>query len=518
MINNTSNCAVSPLTNVQSGAFSYAQGTELFLSKTNVIALPMADPSSGFQDMLRDELEVAHQATESDYPGDIDPPMGIVQDDGASETQGTINVERVISAWNDFKGLRDSVARTRLALRELRVELRQERVQARALEAQLWRNIESHWAEDRHDKTTLERLHGELNKARDEIGPKEESYDELEDDFEVMEYRLEKRETRFYSQFAHSQSEQRSKSPISDSSYEGGQAWSRSRGSEYTDTRSTPSYKYLSKVGDANIIKERLAELEAERDHYLDVNRERNTTGQPLYQPNVEFLENFSKVHDRYLEQLRQIYNDLDTLSRNAGIEHTESEEMSSLASQVVASRATSLHGIHVYPTSLRDSYRRSSDGDIRHHHTSTSRQYINQWILDALTHSGLERARHKSILEDPGLNDAAWLKLVCEYWGQDPAAYSLHNSPRGDRLACPGTASSAHREGETDITLTEVTSNGTTPTREIDDRRRLGIHNMNPADPFVDFLPKTPSHITKVRSDFFPDEIFYEKDFQSMP
>lgn len=376
-------------------------------------------------------------------------PLGIILDDHRENTGEVSIAERVGTAWNEVHDLRDLVTRSRLELREHRVGLRQERAQARELEAQLWRNFQSHWdGNGALDKTILDRLYLQVDKARDEIGPKEEYYNELEDDLDMMEYKLEKKESRFYSQFTEIPYDEAVKPSFTDSSYGSGQAWSRRNSSEHTGNSSSPSNRYLSKIGDANIIRERLSALEAEQSHYLDLEKERDAIGHPLYQPNVEFLNSFPDVHARYLEELRHIEDDLKALRIKAGVqENVENSETSTMASLETPSKPSSLQNVSHYFESLPVSMpaRRSSDSDVPQDRTTTSsaRQRINQWILDSLIKSRLERARHKAILDNPELDDSAWLRLVRKYWSKDNAAHPLQSLPRNKTLqsVCAGPA-----------------------------------------------------------------------------
>jgi len=381
----------------------------------------MTDPS--FQGVVCGTFgRTEDQQSRPDKFDNSSPTLGIVLDSHRENT-GEYITRRVNTAWHEVQNLRGSVARSRLGLREHRVGLRQERGRARELEAQLWKNFQSHWdGNGSLDKTILDGLYSEVDKARDELGPKEEHYNELEDDLDMMEYKLEKKEDRFYRQFPDTPYDETGKPSFTDSSYGSGQAWSLSSTSEHTDNSSSPSNKYLSKIGDANIIRERLSALEAERSHYLDLERERDAMGHPLYQPNVEFLDSFSDVHASYLEELRQIEDDLGALRIEADLEgNVENSGPSSVACLDFTPKPSSV------------------------------RQRINQWILDNLTKSRLERARHKAILDNPELDDSAWLCLVRRYWENDNAAHPLR-SPPGNKTLQSGSAGTASPEADIDI------------------------------------------------------------------
>ena len=393
-------------------------------------------------------------------------------DDDSAAGKGIHSMDRVSVRWKEIQDIRGLVTRNRLELRERRAELKQDRAQARELEAQLWRNFQNFWNGNAGlDKSTLDPLYFEMNKTRDELGPKEENYNELEDDLDTLEYRLETKESHFYSRFEKTYRDDKIQPSFSDSSDETHPAWSRGSASEHTDNSSSPSNRYLSKIGDATIIRERLSELEAEQLYYLNVERERDAMGYPLYQPNVEFLNTFPEVQAQYLEELRRIEEDLRTLGYEAGIlEKSPDEEISSSASHGIPSRPASLQDVSPSSASIQVTAppRRRSDGDVSHatQHINP-RTRINLWILEVLTNSPLERARHKAILDNPALNDSAWLRLVreyaekdraawltlvCNYWEEDHAASSLHNSTRGDELSHLASSATAHPESYSNI------------------------------------------------------------------
>ncbi len=299
---------------------------------------------------------------------------GIVLDNHRKKTEEVYIAERVHTVRHEVQNFRESVARSRLELRERRAGLRQELGRARELGAQLWKNFQSHWdGNGTLDKTIMDGLYTEIDKARDELGPKEEHYKELEDDLNMMEYELEKKEGRFYRQFPDIPYDENGKPSFTDSSYGSGQECSRSSTSDHTDNSSSPSNKYLSKLGDANIIRERLSALEAERSHYLDLESERNAMGHPLYPPNVEFLNSFPDVHASYMEDLRLIEHDLRALRSEAGLEpNVENSGTSSVAC---------LDNTPTAPMPARS----SRDSDVSQDQTATPsvHQRINGWILD---------------------------------------------------------------------------------------------------------------------------------------
>lgn len=321
-------------------------------------------------------------------------------------------------ANQEVKNLRSQVTRCRLELRELRVVLRQRQVKIRQMQAQFWRDLQNQWNDARKfDKNPLQQLYDEIERALDELGPEQANYDEKEDDLDLLEYKLGKLEDRFYTtdkafaSFSSSSSSRRSRS-TTPTRPEDEASW---------------DYHYLSRVGDAKIVRERLEDLNLERSQYVDLERDRTAMGLDLYKPNVEFLESYDDVYAKIELELREIEEDLSRLrneSRSTPLTGAKPFETTDLPQN-----SASLPHEHESPKapSHRDALRRKSDGDLQNVpiDTLTVRQRVNQWILESLTGSALERARHRAMLHNPNLDDDTWKSLVTDYWQPDQAAVS---------------------------------------------------------------------------------------------
>ena len=327
--------------------------------------------------------------------------------------------------------LRDQVTSRRLELRELRAELRQRHVKIRQMEAQFWRSMQTQWNDNTTlDKSALQLLFDDIQRALDELGPEESNYDEKEDDLDLLEYKLGKIEDRFY----HTDEDLAGNTdgfPSASSS-------SSSRRSQSTDpTRpedeASWNYRYLSRLGDANIVRERLADLSIEKSHYVDLERDRSAMGLDLYKPNVEFLDTFEDVYASHEFELREIEEDLQRLLKES---HSTSPTAREPFGPIdLPQDSISLTHEHEVPKSHShgDTRRRKSDCDLRKVQVDplTIRHCINQWILEILEVSAFERARHRAWLDDPNLDERHWWSLVLDYWQSDQAAKSPPSSRR---------------------------------------------------------------------------------------
>ncbi|KAL8648006.1 MAG: hypothetical protein Q9210_005231 [Variospora velana] len=340
--------------------------------------------------------------------------------------------------------IREHVITSRLDLREQRAEMRQQHGLVRVLEAQFLRCLQH--SEAVNDQDAMGRLHAELCAALEQLGPMEGDYDEKEDGLDTLEFDLEAKERRFYRQYAQSDangslespSTQRSSISISPQEVEASLAG--------RPDFLSPQYQYYSRVGDAKIVRERLMELEAQRDHFLEIERDRDALSIPLYQENIDFLANYDCAYAEHVEELEKIDNDIYKLGLQAGffkpndVAFTAAtpapaiEEFSdSSAEKRPRSPFTDPEQTRRSSSPTPESPRRKSEADVQKmpKDQQSSRERINQWILERLKNTRLEKARHRAILNDPKLPPKVWWSLVLEFWQQDRAAIPTASSSR---------------------------------------------------------------------------------------
>ncbi|KAL8793198.1 MAG: hypothetical protein Q9195_004228 [Heterodermia aff. obscurata] len=339
--------------------------------------------------------------------------------------------ERFAATKREVEDLRDAILGRRLSLRESRTALGRQHSRIRQLEAQLLKELRNLWEiQTVADNTHMNQIYEEIVEASDQMGPGEEEFREKEDDLGVMEFKLGKLEDRLYNYIRFADPNIHLQTDYMSSSSDASSVPSPSTGVLLDEPEQSPLNRYLSRYGDANIIKERLAELEMQRSEYAEQEEERDVLGVPLYQPNVEFLAAFDRVYDQHLTELHTIEDDLAILGHEAGLApQTSSHDASPPA------RPTSPKSYHEPDDrGLRSSdglERRRSDSDLFgiSNDPVSARRRINQWILDRLIDSPIERARHKAILESPFLNDKDWLALILEHWKKDRLAISPESS-----------------------------------------------------------------------------------------
>jgi hypothetical protein len=169
--------------------------------------------------------------------------------------------------------------------------------------------------------------------------------------------------------------------------------------------------------------------------------------------------------------------------------------------SSTSTSRATTLMERHT-PRSQSRPYSETDLGDARSKWSDT-RNRIEEWLLESLEHSGLQRVRLRSQLSNTRLDDKTWWKLVCEHWSSDsPEATVLHT---GDTVASsldrsqPASATATKKFfDEASIDDPEGGLSSVTPLVS-DDRVVDALENVDFPSTLTasDLFDRTPKHVT---------------------
>lgn len=375
---------------------------------------------------------------------------------------------------HDVRTLKDEILKSRLSLRELRIDLGQQRARIREMQITLWKELQRYRGSPSElNAAATDELFESITHALDLIGPSEEDYNEKEDELNVLELQLEGLEGDNDGSSASPEYFARPRSFQSHSVGQNSVATVRTEGPKEDNDIDSPLQQYLSRLGDARIIQERLYELRSEKAQYLDIQRDREALGHPQYQPNIDFLADYDRMYNEEFSQLKNVEMEVASLARKADLEPPLTGDMqkdlmyqdNSQAETANSSKQTkTLSANHprtpqltISPTQTRV----PSDTLIATDRTSTSqltispdqaralsdmlvaRRRINDWILHILQLSSLERARHKAILGDPNLDDAEWSKLIGKYWQReegilDDESSRQHDSPLLPRRQLP--------------------------------------------------------------------------------
>lgn len=381
------------------------------------------------------EATMVHHLSTISTHDDLSSAIDNVQGDGLNVDDGQLREHRRDKLKAQINELRNQIARLRLEIRELRVEPQQGGARIWEMMGQFWWELRS--LAEIHPKAnqSLKGLRDQIQSSMDEIGPKQASYDEKEDDLIFLEYQLKNKETRLDK--LESRNEKSSAVALSDPSSKSSSPKSRNPTSQFTEDESSLAHRYLSRVGDANIVNERLMDLTEERAHYLDLERDRVARGYELYQPNADFLAGFDVMYADHIEQLREINEDIQKLKPSGGFLSLDDVNIRLSAGEHFKPRITSRRaqsdGIDgIVHNGVR---RRKSDGDLVSLSSEqwSSRQSISQWLLESLNVSFLHGGRYHAIFENADLDERSWWRLVQDCWRTGRAAGLLRSSP-GER------------------------------------------------------------------------------------
>ena len=346
--------------------------------------------------------------------------------------------------------LRNKIARLRLEIRELRIEPQQGSARIWEMMGQFWWELRS--LAELHPKAnkSLKELRDQIQRSLDEVGPKQDSYDEKEDDLIFLEYKLKNKETRLYK--LESQIERGSTAALSDPSSKNSSPRSRMATPRFAENESSLAHRYLSRVGDANIVNERLMELNEERVQYLELERDRVAMGIQFSQPHADFLAQFDAIYADHVEQLREINEDLQKLKPGMEFLSLDDGNFRLFAGEGYNPGASPLRaqsdGVEgIVQSRVR---RRKSDGDLAHlsFNGRSSRQSISQWLMERFNISFLDGGRYHAIFDNADLDDKSWWELVQDCWRTGQAAGLMRSSPR-ERPAFSTSATSGDFRGQ---------------------------------------------------------------------
>jgi len=312
--------------------------------------------------------------------------------------------------------LREQVVSNRLRLREKRCELREERTHANDLDAQFIKAIRELWEHDQTvNKEALAGLYQEVQAARDLLGPMEDDYNQEEDANDAAEFDLNNQEKRFYSLYpasvsaSHASPDDRGSVSSSFSSlisFNDGLAAT-------LEPRKPALEEYVSCVGDANIIKERLEDLRLEREQYLEEKRLRDQVDLDLSAPDKAFLDEYNKNNMELEQELNHILTDVQLLRQKAFDEGALVPELSLSAVSCLNADA-SLNWGHQHQPMYTDSStpftEHQSDEVVSNldNDFASTRAQINQWILNTVNNSSVKCEHHKAILTALSLDNEA--------------------------------------------------------------------------------------------------------------
>ena len=212
--------------------------------------------------------------------------------------------------------------------------------------------------------------------------------------------------------------------------------------------------EYLSRLGDADLLKERLWNLRAERASVVEEQISRQQIGLTLDPDSQEFLDNFVETEKHISEEIAAAEEDIRLLKMEC-----ESQGLLEPTDELphdIDSKETLLEQPVVYtedPLLLlwRDKCPAFFVNDSTHSQDAISiTEYINTWLLHQLCQSSFEihRLRSAPELEHLHVDNQRFRDLVLDLWLQDEAATGAVDRPHTEER-CSSIRPEANGETE---------------------------------------------------------------------
>ena len=373
--------------------------------------------------------------------------------------RGRVGARRkLIDTFAQLTDRRERILPLRLQLHDLRASLRSERTALNSRDAQLIQRMRVLFSKEMTTEfNSLLDDFTALQEARDQLQPEEEDYNKLEDRLIREEWELQEAELKIYGgasgQISNLGDEELA---ILEETFE--------------DTKSTLSThsgpagnsqqvnKYLSRKGDANIVRERLDDLRAERAELVEEEIRRARIGLTLDEHSRAFLTKFDANHEALQQELAQIEEDVLRL-KQALVDHDEfffsTDQFDGSAWEIVdvptsgLTQRLSLEAdggfdfadgdpsrndpllLPVLPVEedLKPVFSKSSTGVSKG--LLGTANYINQWLLHRLQRSLQEVRRFMSIgdIQRLNLSQEQIKDLVLEWWFKDQSVDAFVNA-----------------------------------------------------------------------------------------
>ncbi|PGH12130.1 hypothetical protein AJ80_06851 [Polytolypa hystricis UAMH7299] len=354
-----------------------------------------------------------------------------------SEGQHQIDTEPTIQAqapsWLRLNKLlqkvfekQDGVLDNRIAAREQRVGLRHQREALSDLRAELIKQLHTLFAQRGQESVSpIIGLFEQYQYKEDLYQASEDNYHQFEDDLNTKEYRLEKAErklTEVSGRINTGSAEPTLLAGIEDDHLSDSET---SFASIVTPEHPLVS-DYLSKIGTARMLRERLWDMHDEQQLILERGTSRERVGLDLDADSLDFLSQFPALEQQTLDKLATVEQEawkLKELCVAQGL-LDQSEPSVTDGTEITLEPIGSLTRD---PLSVLWQKETPSffEGAMELHESVNTTVYINKWLLHQLCNSTIEIRRLQSTPELRALevDDETFHKLVLDWWSKDDAA-----------------------------------------------------------------------------------------------
>jgi hypothetical protein len=345
--------------------------------------------------------------------------------------------------WQYIQRLREETWTLRSKIHETRTILREKQQNKSIADDALFRRmVVTVLRHDTAEREILEKLMQDCQDARDSYGPLEDECNELEDTLSRREFKLARLESSSYENI-HSPVLQNPSLGIpahdillSDHSSSG------SEDNEIDELEYHPLVsKYLSRLGDLDLLRERLDDLIEEKENLLLEKASRQRFGRYLDPDDQEWLNNSQQHHDELVKEVREMELELQELKRDClaqGLIDEEGEptsfqtqEQSTFPKEQDIDPQNHQSEYVKYPLLLPKPGVKHEDiiatDPVPDQNSDLTTSRINTWILEKLRMSPLDVNLLASIFENAfGSIKEGWESAVLKFWYEDGTVSSL--------------------------------------------------------------------------------------------
>ncbi len=361
-------------------------------------------------------------------------------DNNAPQPPSALDKKNLQRALTKVSDLRDRLYGKRLQLRETRNELRQERSMLAETDANFRKSVRQFCEPNRNLKDKfedryhidLEVYYRDLELQQNTVGSLQYQYDQDEDELDIGENELGIEEGRLKTllcKFLDRDGDQvEENSSISSPADHLPPEELRYPTEDEAHLRIA---EYQSRIGDARIMHERLADLLAEQGVRRDFAKLKEKVGWEPADVDEDFDQDFEELYLEIASELEIIQADIERLKAgliDAGYWAPETAPPKH-AAEILPLRSHS-HRSQASSPAARKRAKSDSIVPLLQREISTSRvrrARVSQWILVTFGSSPVEQSRHKEMLRDLGqgawgqsLDDKKWARLVFEHWDKD--------------------------------------------------------------------------------------------------
>lgn len=387
--------------------------------------------------------------------------------------------ERLTEAFSVLGKKRAGVLDRRYQVQEFRSSLRHEREALNARDAKAVQKVRAAVTSgDLKEREPLLGLVEELQDSRDSLLPKEDDYDRLEDLLNREEWELKEMERALFNPNVSAQISLLDNDDV---------MWFENNLEQETMSASTqsgrvdespPMARYLSRKGDAELLREQLVEMEAEQAQLAEEEQIRAQVGLSLDADSRAILEGFEKHRDALRREIKHVEEDISRLQdvlTNKDVVffsinrfHENSPEASSRSITELLSQdnsyATDTEGVTTDTEPLsQDPLLLSYEESCQHDFVETSDEnttddistprYVSRWLLHILRKSIPEIQRYKSTdaLREVKLRySREELKdLVLKWWDKDESVLDFKKYRETAATTNPEQPQSSERQTE---------------------------------------------------------------------